>query len=410
METVSAPTNIACIKYWGKASIPLNTPINSSVSVTLDQTDLRAVTTASASLSFTSHRLWLNGIEEEVSNSRRFLACLEGVRSLATDKIDEATGEVIVSKDDWKNMHVHVSSYNTFPTAAGLASSAAGYAALVAAFAKLFNAKETFPGQLSTFARQGSGSACRSLYGGFVAWRMGGEKEDATDSFAEQVADENYWPEIRAVILVVSDAKKDTSSTAGMSTSVATSKLLSYRAKSVVDERMNTIEKAYLNRDFTTFANVTMADSNQFHATCLDTFPPIFYMNDISRSVIKAVHAYNDWAGEVRAGYTFDAGPNAVIYTLDKYSIELAALMLHFYPATAEAKQGYFNNPEILKDVEAFRLDASLLEAVERTGRTASAGDVKMIYYTKSGPGPQMLGKDEATIDKVTGLNKFKPN
>ena len=65
METVSAPTNIACIKYWGKADVKYNTPINSSVSVTLDQEDLRAVTTAAASYAFEKDHLWLNGFEEE---------------------------------------------------------------------------------------------------------------------------------------------------------------------------------------------------------------------------------------------------------------------------------------------------------------------------------------------------------
>lgn len=403
METVSAPTNIACIKYWGKASIPLNTPINSSVSITLDQSDLRAVTSAAASLSFESDRLWLNGQEEDIRESRRFKACLEGVRALAQDKYYDG---VLVKKEDWKHMHVHVSSYNTFPTAAGLASSAAGYAALVAALAKLFDAKEEFPGQLSTFARQGSGSACRSLYGGFVAWRMGGQKPDASDSLAEQIADEHHWPEIRALILVVSDAKKDTSSTAGMSTSVQTSKLLAHRAAQVVPERMQFIEKAFLEKDFTSFANLTMADSNQFHATCLDTFPPIFYMNDISRSIIKIVHVYNQWTGQVRAAYTFDAGPNAVIYTLDQYSTELAALMLHFYPSSND-NQNYFNNKSKLKEAMEFTLDPSLIEAVTRTGREVHANDVKMMYYTKSGPGPLTLTKDEALIDATTGLNTY---
>ena len=126
--TVSAPTNIACIKYWGKADSHYNTPINDSLSLTLDQSDLRAVTSASASLAFDKDRLWLNGSEEaDAATSKRFRACVDGVRALATDKIDPITKEVIVYKDDWKKMHVYIASYNTFPTAAGLASSAAGY-------------------------------------------------------------------------------------------------------------------------------------------------------------------------------------------------------------------------------------------------------------------------------------------
>lgn len=406
LETVSAPTNIACIKYWGKASKEYNTPINSSVSVTLDQADLCAVTTASASHQFTQDRLWLNGEEEvQAHKSKRFRACVDGVCKLATDRIDAKTGNVLVKKEEWSNMKFHISSYNTFPTAAGLASSAAGYAALVAAMAKLVNAKETFPGELTTIARQGSGSACRSLMGGFVAWRMGGKKEDWSDSLAEQVADETHWPEIRALILVVSDAKKDTSSTFGMSNSVATSELLQHRAKEVVPKRMEIIEKAWLERDFESFGKMTMMDSNQFHATCLDTYPPIFYMNDISKSVIRIVHVYNDWAGEIRAAYTFDAGPNAVLYTLEKFAVEVASLMLKFYPGDCDK---YIPNADFAKQVEAFQLDNELVKAVEKTGRIPVVGDVKKIYYTKSGPGPQSLGSDQAIIDSETGLNVYK--
>ena len=408
MATVSAPTNIACIKYWGKANVKFNTPINSSVSVTLDQADLRAVTTVAASLSFDQDRLWLNGTEEEgATTNKRFRACVDQVKQLATDKVDDQDGKtVLVKKEDWAAMKIHVSSYNTFPTAAGLASSAAGYAALVAGLAELMNAKEDYEGQLSTIARQGSGSACRSLYGGFVAWRMGGKKDDWSDSLAQQVASEDHWPALRAVILVVSDAKKDTSSTAGMSTSVATSELLLHRAASVVSKRMEAIEKAFLDKDFDGFGRLTMSDSNQFHATCLDTYPPIFYMNDVSRSVVRLVHAYNAWAGQVRAAYTFDAGPNAVLYTLDDYVVEVGALMVHYYPAVGEA---YINNPDFAAKVAAYTLDPSLLEATDKTGRTPNAGDVKMMYYTKSGPGPQVLSAEEANLDPTTGLNTYHP-
>ena len=405
IETVSAPTNIACIKYWGKASKEYNTPINSSVSVTLDQEDLCAVTTASASHKFTKDRLWLNGDEEvDAHKSKRFRACIDGVRRLASDRIDPKTGDVVVKKEEWQNMCFHVSSYNTFPTAAGLASSAAGYAALVASLAKLVCAKETFPGELTTIARQGSGSACRSLMGGFVAWRMGGEKEDFSDSLAEQVADEKHWPEIRALILVVSDEKKDTSSTSGMSNSVATSELLKHRSQEVVPKRMEIIEKAWLERDFQAFGKVTMMDSNQFHATCLDTYPPIFYMNDVSKSVIRIIHVYNEWAGEIRAAYTFDAGPNAVLYTLENYAVEVGALMLKFYPGESS---NYIPNDSFEKEIKAFQLDDRLVELVKKTGRIPNTGDVRKIYYTKSGPGPQTLGIERSIIDAKTGLNTY---
>lgn len=125
---------------------------------------------------------------------------------------------------------------------------------------------------------------------------------------------------MRAVILVVSDKEKDTSSTSGMETSRLTSPLLQHRAAHVVQPRLEEMERAYLARDFETFGRLTMQDSNQFHAVCLDTYPPIFYLNDTSKAIMRLVHVINAHFGEVRAAYTFDAGPNAVIYTLEKVS------------------------------------------------------------------------------------------
>ena len=120
------------------------------------------------------------------------------------------------------------------------------------------------------------------------------------------------------MILVVSDKEKDTSSTSGMETSRLTSLLLKHRAEAIVQPRLEAMEKAFLEKDFETFGRITMQDSNQFHAVCLDTYPPIFYMNDTSKSIIRLCHVINAHFGEIRAAYTFDAGPNAVIYTLDK--------------------------------------------------------------------------------------------
>lgn len=161
--------------------------MNSSVSVTLDQADLHTITTVAASKNFGKDRLWLNGKEIEINS--RGVTCLREIRRLAQDRIDTATGEVIVKKEDWSEYNIHISSMNTFPTGAGLASSAAGLACFVVSLGKLFNVCEEYPGQLTAIARQGSGSASRSLYGGFVRWQKG-EKEDGSDSIAIQVADE----------------------------------------------------------------------------------------------------------------------------------------------------------------------------------------------------------------------------
>lgn len=207
-------------------------------------------------------------------------------------------------------------SSNNFPTAAGLASSAAGFAALVRAIADLYQLPQS-PTELSLIARQGSGSACRSLLGGYVAWDHG-TQENGLDSVARLVAPRSHWPEMRALILVVSAAKKGVSSTTGMQTTVETSSLFRTWADTVVPARMREMETAIAARDFDTFARVTMREANSFHAICLDTEPPILYLNDVSRAAIRAVQALNASAGgRYLAAYTFDAGPNAVIYYLD---------------------------------------------------------------------------------------------
>jgi diphosphomevalonate decarboxylase len=260
-------------------------------------------------------------------------------------------------------------------------------------------------GELSTIARQGSGSACRSLYGGFVRWEAGAPgTPGALDSKAVQVADEAHWPELTLLIAVASEKKKETGSTDGMQRSVATSPLLAHRAAAVVPARLAAIEAAYTARDFPTFARLTMADSNQFHATCLDTYPPVFYMNETSRRVVGLVHKLNGEGVKgvaqpaVIAGYTFDAGPNAVIFCLRKDApTVLAALLAHFPPpvekdagAAFGAGGGYVSSPALA--AEAAALVPSLPPAVAcPAGQQAAPGDVRHIYVTSVGDGPRVL-------------------
>ena len=232
-------------------------------------------------------------------------------------------------------MHLKLVSENNFPTAAGLASSAAGFAALVRAIAHLYTLP-ALPKDLSRIARQGSGSACRSLFGGYVAWDMG-SSADGGDSVAREVAPAQHWPDMRAVILVASAEKKSVGSTAGMQATVATSSLFKSRAEDWVPRRMSEMEAAILARDFQTFAGITMRDSNNFHATCLDTFPPILYMNDASRAAVRAVEKINAASGKLVAAYTFDAGPNAVIY----YEAENEKLVAGAFKALLEDKEGW---------------------------------------------------------------------
>ncbi len=298
----------------------LNLPTNSSLSVTLSQDDLRAWTTAACSASFEQDRMWLNGEERPIKSDQRLSACLKALRQLRIAKESQQQDLPSISA-----YNLHIASENNFPTAAGLASSAAGFAALVCAVADLFQLEES-PEELSRIARQGSGSACRSLYGGYVAWEMGHEL-DGSDSRAVQIAPKSHWPDMKAAILVVSAQKKDVSSTSGMQHTTKTSTLFTERLKSVVPARMTGMISAIQNKDFEQFAEITMRDSNQFHAVCLDTYPPIFYMNDTSRYIVRLVEQMNQSAGRSIAAYTFDAGPNAVIYYQEKDETKVLAFI-----------------------------------------------------------------------------------
>ena len=146
-----------------------------------------------------------------------------------------------------------------------------------------------------------------------MAWQMGA-KDDGSDSVAVEIAPASHWPTMRAIVLVASAAQKDVSSTSGMQTTVATSGLFPQRANVVVPKAMKDMQNAILEKDFETFADVTMAESNSFHSVCSDTKPPIFYLNSTSHAAIRIVENINKKANKVVAAYTFDAGPNAVIY------------------------------------------------------------------------------------------------
>ncbi|XP_006008325.1 diphosphomevalonate decarboxylase [Latimeria chalumnae] len=387
--TCTAPVNIAVIKYWGKRDDDLILPINSSLSVTLHQNQLKTTTTVVASREFKEDRIWLNGKEDNI-NQPRLQSCLREIQRLARKRRSDGEGDSSPLNLSYK---IHICSINNFPTAAGLASSAAGYACLVYALAKLYSVE----GEMSEIARQGSGSACRSMHGGFVQWNMG-ERADGKDSIAQQVEPETHWPELRVLILVVSAEKKQVGSTAGMQTSVENSLLLKYRAESVVPERMKEMIKSIKEQDFEKFAELTMKDSNQFHAVCLDTFPPIFYLNDLSKGIINLVHQYNTHYGQTRVAYTFDAGPNAVIYTLEQYVNEFIEVVKQCFPPESNGEQFLKGLP-----AEAVTLSEELKSAI---GMAPTPGGIRYIISTKAGPGPQVVKDTTFHLLGVDGLPK----
>ena len=385
--TSTGPVNIATLKYWGKRDKDLNLPTNNSISVTLDQNDLKTLTTASCSESFKEDHLWING-ETYSLETPRSIQVLKDLRSLR-EELENSNNEL----PKISQFKLHIISENNFPTAAGLASSAAGFAALISSVAKLYKLPTDYS-ELSKIARKGSGSACRSLFGGYVAWEMG-NLENGEDSKAIQIADRKHWPTMKAAILVVSDMKKDVPSTSGMQLTVKTSDLFQYRINEVVPKRYIEMKESILNKNFQKFAELTMKDSNSFHSVCLDSYPPIFYLNDTSKNIIKLINLLNEAAGKLIAAYTFDAGPNAVIYYEEENQDYVLGMLYKFF----DKLDGWSNdkfNPANAKIFDSFPL-SSLDKEIYSQG-------VSRIILTQVGEGP--VETDDVLIDLETGLPK----
>jgi len=295
-HTVSHP-NIALVKYWGKDSIEEITPLHGSLSVTLDF----GTTTTEVEHS-ESNQFILNGFNEEI-----------------TDRLQSA----ISFFNDGNRKSFKIVSDNSFPTAAGLASSASGAAAFVFGLASIVGETES-PLEywnernvdLTTIVRKVSGSGCRSVFGGFVEWIPGSPQE----SIAKQICSESYWKDFKVFSVVLSSKKKSVLSTPGMQKSVETVPWIRWRAAEVVPHRIFEAKQFIMNKDFGSLSDIIMKDSNELHAACLATYPPIKYLNDNSFQVIEAIHSLNKSMGKNIAAYSFDAGPNPFVFTTSLYS------------------------------------------------------------------------------------------
>ena len=252
---------------------------------------------------------YIDGVRQDLSNNdiKERFAVIDKIRSIANT-----------------NLRAIVVSENSFPASAGLASSASGIASMVFAATNALGLDLDLK-SMSIIARQGSGSSCRSLAGGFVKWERG-IKEDGTDSYIRQIVDANYWPELVDIVAIVSNEKKKISSRAGMRETVATSILYKVRPE-YAEAACIELEEAIKKKDFEKFGILTMRDSNNMHAVMLDTYPPMIYLNDISKNIINAVTDLNKQEGKIVAAYTFDAGPNAHIITLENYESKVMSVL-----------------------------------------------------------------------------------
>ena len=197
--------------------------------------------------------------------------------------------------------HAHILSENNFPTGAGIASSASGFAALTLATVTALGL-EISEIDLSRLARRGSGSACRSIPAGFTEWQKGNSD---FDSFAFSLAAPDHWALVDCIALI-EDEQKKTGSTDGHALAT-TSPLQAARLADSI-RRLEICRSAIKNKDFQALADIVEMDSNLLHAVMMTSHPPLYYWEPASLNLIKAVQAWRK-AG-IAVACTLDAGPN----------------------------------------------------------------------------------------------------
>jgi len=201
------------------------------------------------------------------------------------------------------NIHerAEVISENNFPSGAGIASSASAFAALALAGSTAAGLQLSEP-ELSRLARRGSGSASRSIPGGFVEWQAG--TGDA-DSFARTIAEPGYW-NLLDCVAILSASHKKTGSTEGHS--IASTSPLQAARLADAPRRLDICRKTILERDFNAFASIVELDSDMMHAVMMTSTPALHYWKPASLEVMNCVH---QWRAEgLQVCYTVDAGPN----------------------------------------------------------------------------------------------------
>jgi diphosphomevalonate decarboxylase len=204
-----------------------------------------------------------------------------------------------------------VVSENDFPTAAGLASSASAFAALALAATRAAGLTLT-EAELSVLARRGSGSAARSLFGGYVEMRAG-EQPDGTDAFAVRTHSAEHWP-LAVVIALTARGPKKVSSTVGMNHTTSTSPYFDAWCDTV-EPAIVAAREAVEARNFSALAQVAEASALQMHASAIAATPGVLYWTGTTVDVVHAVRRLRDEDG-VPAFFTIDAGPHVKVFTL----------------------------------------------------------------------------------------------
>lgn len=292
--TAQANPNIAFIKYWGNRDNELRLPVNGSISMNLDGLFTRTTVSFNASQ---QDQLSINGSKISGKGLDRVSYILDIVRAKA-------------------GIHdrAEVTSENNFPAGAGIASSAAAFAALALAGSKAAGLDLTEP-ELSVLARRGSGSASRSIPAGFVEWKMG---ETESDSYALSIAPVDHW-NLADCVAIVNSKHKKTGSTEGHA--IAETSPLQNARVADAPKRLDVCRNAILKKDFETFANIIEHDSDMMHSVMMTSNPPLMYWQS---ATVEIFHQVREWrAGGLPVGYTVDAGANVHVICLGEYKDEV---------------------------------------------------------------------------------------
>jgi diphosphomevalonate decarboxylase len=283
IATAVAHPNIALCKYWGKRDRALNLPATPSLSLTLSPFTTRT----SVNWGADADEAWMNGQLLDGREARRIFMCLDLL-------------------DPWRPRCV-VTTENNFPTAAGLASSSSGFAALVRA-ADAASGRQRPIEELAVAARRGSGSATRSLFGGWVEWGMG-TKADGSDSHGVPVAPADHW-DVRMLVAVLAPGPKETSSTDGMVHTQRTSPYFPVWTECAPVD-VEEARAAVRARDLEGLGRIMERSSMRMHASMLAADPPLCYWRAGTLAAVQAVRDLR--AAGVSAWYTMDAGPNVKV-------------------------------------------------------------------------------------------------
>lgn len=279
-----ACANIALAKYWGKSDKGDNLTAVPSLSLTLDA--LRTRTEVEFVDGSAGDRVYMNGQEVSGRPAARVFDLLDRIRTQGKEK-----------------RRAIVTSYNNFPTAAGLASSASGFAALALAAASAAGLPLA-AGRLSSEARKGSASAARSLFGGFV--ELGAEADEAMP-----LCPPDHW-DVAMVVAVIASGPKSIGSTGGMLHTKETSPY--YAAWEACAPRVfSEVKDGVLRRDFQLVAEAMEHSTRLMHATMITSLPPVLYLKGTTVELMHEIAARRK-AGQ-HVGYTMDAGPNVKVLT-----------------------------------------------------------------------------------------------